>query len=270
MGNTEEPIDTTAAEAYEKFLVSTLIETPAREAMEVVAPRAGEKLLDVACGTGIVARVAAPRMAPNGAIAGLDSDPAMIAAAQKFVANPVGVNVTWHCAGAQKMPFEGTTFDIVVCVQGLQYFPDCATALSEIRRVMKGDGRFVAVVWRSLEECKGQYAIAQALERRNVDAAPIRKAYSWAGPDQVLRYLGEAGFRNVEIRSGSMKARFASTRAFVDAFATGSISSRAAISKVPERERAAFFSDIESSLRQYEEKGGVALPLEYLVMTARR
>jgi ubiquinone/menaquinone biosynthesis C-methylase UbiE len=269
MAEAAERLDTTAAEAYEKFLVPTLNEAPAREAVEIAAPRPGEKVLDVACGTGIVARLAAPRIAPSGAIAGLDFDPAMVAVAQKIVPNPPGVSVTWHCAGAQEMPFENATFDMAFCMQGLQYFPDCVAVLTEIRRVMKQGGRFVAVVWRSLEECRGQYAIAQALERRKVDAASVRKAYSWGNPDRVRKYLGEAGYQKVDLRSGSMKARYPSVRQFVEGFASGSISSRAAISRVPEEERTEFFADIDRSLRQYEDKDGVALPLGYLVIIAR-
>jgi ubiquinone/menaquinone biosynthesis C-methylase UbiE len=262
-------LDTTAAEAYEKFLVSTLMQRPAREAIDAAAPWPGEMVLDVACGTGIAVRLAAPRIAPRGAISGLDSDPTMIAVAQRIVPVPHGVNVSWHCASAQKMPFETETFDIAICVQGLQYFPDCVAALSEIRRVLKQAGRFVAVIWRSLDECKGQYAIAQALERRKVDAASIRKAYSFGNPDTVCKHLGGAGFRSVQTRIGSMKARYESIAQFVEGFAAGSISSRAAISKVAEEERAEFFADISGSLRQYEGSDGVALPLEYLVAIAR-
>lgn len=262
------PLDTTAAEAYEKFLVPTLNRPVAVEVVELAALRAGDQVLDVACGTGIVVRLAAPCVAPGGRVAGLDFDPAMIAVARTVVPEPPGVSVTWHCASAQEMPFESTTFDVAFCLQGLQYFPDCAAGLVEVRRVMKRGGRFLAVVWSLLAECKGQQAIAQALERRKVDVAPIRKAYSMGDSGQLRKLAGDAGFRGVDIRAGSTAARFTSVKQFVDAFAAGSLSSRAAISKVPEHQRSEFYNEVRETLRQYEDKDGVTLPLGYLVLVA--
>ncbi|MBI4205475.1 MAG: methyltransferase domain-containing protein [Betaproteobacteria bacterium] len=263
------PLDTTAAEAYEQFIVPALNAPLAADAVELAAPRPGERLLDVACGTGIVVRIAAPRVAPGGSIAGLDIDPAMIAVARSLVRGPDGVTLHWHCASAQDMPFASATFDVALCLQGLQYLPSCVAGLAEIRRVMKPGGRLVALVWSSLEDCKGQHALARALERRNVDAAAILKAYSLGDSDGIRALAAEAGFRDVEIRASYTTARFASVKHFVEAFAAGSLSSRAAISKVPEHQRSGFLEDIDRALRQYEDGNGVALPLGYLVMIAR-
>lgn len=262
-------IDTSAAVAYEQYLVPTLNRTLAEAAVELAMLRPGEKVLDVACGTGIVTRLAAPRVTPHGAITGVDLDPAMIAVAESLVPAVPGVTVDWHCASAQNMPLESGIFDVVFCLQGLQYLPDAAEGLREMRRVMRPDGRLLAVVWTSLQECKGQLALARALERRNIEAAVIHKAYSLGDPRRVREFASEAGFRSVEIRTGSIAARFPSVARFVDAFAAGSLSSRAAISKVPEGRRDEFLGEIVAELKQYEDNDGVALPLGYLLMVAR-
>ena len=260
---------THAAEAYEQYLVPTLNARLAEDAVRTAGLKAGECVLDVACGTGIVARIAAQKLSPGGSVAGLDSDPAMLAVAASLVrSSDDGVRYDWHCASAQKMPFGDAGFDAVICVQGLQYFPDCAAALAEIRRVMRRGGRFVAVVWSALEECKGQLALSRALRRRDIDAGSITKAYSMGDPDRMRRVLGASGFRNVETHTGTTASRFPSARHFVDAMAMGSLSSRAAIGKVREEERATFYEEVDRELTQYKDREGVALPLGYLMLKA--
>lgn len=260
--------DTTAAEAYERLIVPSLNARLAEEMVKLAAPRTGERVLDVACGTGIVTRLTAPRIAPKGCVAGLDLDPAMIAVARAVVGSPKGLNIEWYCASAQEMPLESATFDAALCLQGIQYFPDCTAGLSEIRRVMKPGGRLVAIVWSSLEDCKGQHALASALKRRNIDAASILKAYSLGDPGRIRELASAAGFRDVEITMSSMDAPFESVRHFIEAFAAGSLSSRAAISKIPASERDRFIQEVEQSLQPYVNGNGVALPLGYLTLKA--
>jgi len=262
-------LDTTAAEAYEKLLVPTLNAPLAAEAIELASPRPGEQVLDVACGTGIAVRLVAPHAAPGGRVVGLDFDPAMLAVARRIVQCPAGVTLDWHCASAQAMPFETGTFDIVFCLQGLQFLPDCTAGLAEMRRVMKPGGRLVAIVWHTGEHCKGQHAIIQALGRRNLDAAPMLKALSMGDTGKLRKHASEAGFRDVDIRAASGSARFPSARHFVEALAAGGPASRHALSNVPENQRSGFYDEVREALRQYEDKDGVRLPLGYLVLVAR-
>jgi len=262
------PLDTTAAEAYEKFLVPTLNGPQAIEAVDIASPRPGERVLDVACGTGVAVRLALPRVAPGGSVSGLDFDPAMIAVARSIVRSSNDVALEWHCASALEMPFESSMFDIALCLQGLQFLPDCTVGLAEMRRVMKPGGRLVAIVWNGLEHCKGQNAIVQALKRRNLDAAPMLKALSMGDAGKLQKHARDAGFREVSVRAASTSALFPSARHFVEALAAGGPASRHALSKVPEDQRAAFHNEISSALRQYEHNGGIAIPLGYLVLTA--
>lgn len=263
------PLDTTAAEAYEKFLVPTMNRPLAEEAIGLAAPRPGEKVLDVACGTGIAVRLVTPCVAPGGHVTGLDIDPAMIAVAGSLAPALAGVSVEWRCASGMEMPFESGTFDFVLCIQGLQFLPDRAAGLVEIRRVLKPGGRFLGVVWSSLEDCGGQHAIVQALKRRSVDVTPMLKAYTMGDPERVRKLAAGAGFHGVETRSGAMTARFASTSHFIEALAAGGPASRHALSKVPENQQSEFRDEVRKALRQYEDKDGITLPLGYLVLIAR-
>ncbi|MDP2241774.1 MAG: methyltransferase domain-containing protein [Burkholderiales bacterium] len=269
MEDTHKALDTAAAEAYEKFLVPTLNEPLAIEAIEIAGPRPGEKVLDVACGTGIAVRLAAPRVAPGGEVVGLDLDPAMLAVARSLAPSSDSVTVDWRCASALEMPFHPETFDIVFCLQGLQFLPDCTLGLSEMRRVMKPGGRLVAIVWNALDYCMGHYAIVQALKHRSVDPAPMLKALSMGDASKLYKYAGDAGFREANIRAASGSARFPSARHFVEALSAGGPASRHALSKVPESQRAEFHEEISSALRQYEDKDGISIPLSYLVLAAQ-
>ena len=263
------PLDTTAAEAYEKFLVPAFQGPQAVEAVDIASPQPGENVLDVCCGTGVAVRLALPCVAPSGSVAGLDIDPAMIEVARALTRSSDGVTVNWHCASAQAMPFESGTFDLVFCLQGLQFLPDCTTGFAEIRRVMKPSGRLVAIVWNAIELCAGQYAVVQILRQRNVDATPMLKANALGDASKLRAHAENAGFSDVRIRAVSGRARFPSISHFIEALAAGGVASRVAMSKVPESQRSEFYDEIAVALRQYVDREGVMLPTGYLVLRAR-
>ena len=269
MGPDARPFDLTAAEAYERFLVPKLNAPQAREAVAMASLLPGQHVLDVACGTGIAIRLALPHLVPGGRAAGLDFDPAMIAVARSIVPRPDNVELDWHCASAMEMPFDSAIFDSAFCLQGLQFLPDCTKGLCEIRRVMKLDGRLVAIVWNALERCKGHHAIVRALTLYKIDPAPMMKALSMGNADRLQACAGNAGFRDATVRAVASSVRFPSARHFVEALAAGGPASRHALSKVPQHQRAAFHDEIASSLKQYEDGDGVAIPVEYLVLEAR-
>jgi ubiquinone/menaquinone biosynthesis C-methylase UbiE len=267
---TSSRLEISAAQAYERFLVAPLNADMAQHLVALAAPKPGHRLLDIACGTGVVIRAAAASVAPNGSIVGLDSDPAMIAVAQSLVEKPAGVSVEWHCSSAQDMPVPSGGIDTAFCLQGLQYFPDSTACLREVHRVLKPDGRFLGAVWTALEDCKGQHAIASALRRRDVDPAAIVKAYSFGDPDRIRKLSESAGLNDLDLQEHSFTARFESVPAFINAFAEGAMSSRAAISKVPENERAAFTEDVQRALVPYLGGDGLNVPLKCVVIMARK
>ena len=123
-----------AAENYERYFVPAIGAPIARDLVDRAALRAGERILDVACGTGIVARLAAEEVGATGTVAGLDVNPGMLAVARSVI--PDQTTIDWHEASAEAMPLPNGVFDVVLCQMGLQFAPDKAAALAEMRRVI--------------------------------------------------------------------------------------------------------------------------------------
>jgi len=266
---TEKDLDKTAAEAYEKFITPTFMLEMGKSALNAAAPRPGERVLDIACGTGLVARLAAPLVAPGGTICSLDFDPAMISVARGIVGEGKGANLSWHCASAQEMPFGDGEFDLVICLHGLQFLPDPAAGLAEMRRVMRPGARLVVTVWSAIERCVGHHIMLGGLGRRGVDATPMLKAF-WLGDSGKLKAMADAaGFLGVGVRAEGGRVRVPSGRHFVESLAAGAVATRHAMARLPENQRAEFLDEMDEQFRAHAEGGGVATPFEQLVLTAR-
>jgi ubiquinone/menaquinone biosynthesis C-methylase UbiE len=121
----------------------------------------GEDVLDVACGTGVVARLAARKVTP-GHVTGLDLNSGMLAVARS-VPNE-GELVSWKEASALDLPFSSGHFDAVLCQLGLQFFPDQPKALREMRRVVRDSGRVALSVYSPIERTLGANTFVRALD----------------------------------------------------------------------------------------------------------
>src|SRR5688500_1839868 len=128
-----------ATENYERYFVPAIGAPLAADLTDMAAPRPGERVLDVACGTGIVARLAAERVGTGGAVVGLDFNPGMLGVARSVT--PPDLAIEWQEASADVMPLPNEAFDVVLCQLALQFMPDKAAALREMRRVLAIDGR---------------------------------------------------------------------------------------------------------------------------------
>jgi ubiquinone/menaquinone biosynthesis C-methylase UbiE len=126
-------------ENYERYLVPSIFGPWAEDLVEMAALRRGERVLDIACGTGIVARTAARKLAGSGSVVGLDLSAPMLAAARAAAAAE-GMAVEWWEGSAVKLPLADAAFEVVFCQQGLQFFPDRVSALREMYRVLTPGG----------------------------------------------------------------------------------------------------------------------------------
>jgi SAM-dependent methyltransferase len=135
-----------AAETYERHMVPAIFGPWAEDLLALAMPAPGERVLDVACGTGVVARLVAQRVAPTGTVVGLDLNPGMLAVARTLPL-PQG-EIQWREGNVSAMPFPDASFDLALCQQGLQFFPDRPAALREVRRVLEPRGRLALSVWR--------------------------------------------------------------------------------------------------------------------------
>src|SRR5215213_6034773 len=159
-----------AAERYERDLVPAIFAAWAPILVDAANVRPDEHLLDVACGTGAVTRIAAERVGDGGRVVGLDVNGAMLGVARTS-AVPAGASIEWCEASALEMPLPDAAFDVVLCQQGLQQFPDRPAALAEMRRVLRPGGRLAAAVWAEIEHSPGFAALVAALGRHVGEAA---------------------------------------------------------------------------------------------------
>lgn len=125
------------AELYERHFVPQIGLPCADVLVDAARPVAGDRVIDIACGTGVAARLAAERVGSDGAVAGVDGHPGMLAVAQASSDRPID----WRHASADGLPFDDDSFDIALCSLGLQFFADKTAALSEMRRVVVEGGR---------------------------------------------------------------------------------------------------------------------------------
>jgi SAM-dependent methyltransferase len=257
-----------AAELYEQYSDRYFMAPWARELVELAALRRGERVLDLACGTGVVTRIAAQKVGPTGKITGLDLNAGMLAVARSLP-QPPGVTIDWLEASATATNLPDTSFDIILCQQGFQFFPDKPAALREMRRVLVPGGRVFLSVWKA----PGPYnfAVGDALERHVGTETAARYRASRSGlPDQeaLHRLLVEAGFGAVQIRASVMKVRLPSIEAFVLGHLSG-LPVAAAVASLSDTKRAALAAQVKAQLQPYADGDGVSVPDEVNIAIAR-
>lgn len=202
----------TAAEIYEEFFVPALFEEWPRRVAEAASLRPGQSVLDVACGTGVLARHAAERVGPAGRVVGLDVNEGMLAVGRRLV--PA---LEWRQGPAEALPFADETFDAVVSQFGLMFFTDRVRALREMRRVLKPGGGLAVAVWDSLENTPGFAALAGLLRRLfGEEMARTLHAPFSLGDTEVLKALfAEAGIASPQVTTHEGTSRFPSLRDWI-------------------------------------------------------
>jgi SAM-dependent methyltransferase len=257
-----------AAQVYERELVPAIFGPWAPQVVALADPAAGERVLDVACGTGVVARLAAERVGPAGRVVGLDLNPGMLVVASSLPVS--GVPMGWVQANAGRMPFPDGSFEVVCCQLGLQFFPDRAAALAEMARVLVAGGRLVAMVWRSIDRSPGFAVLAQALDRHVGPAAgAVMRAPFGLGEEEALRGLVVgAGFREVGVDRRAGVVRFGSARELVVAYGAGSPLA-GPIGGASPAARAGLLAEVEAALEEWQGPAGLAFPIEALLVSGR-
>jgi ubiquinone/menaquinone biosynthesis C-methylase UbiE len=262
-----------AAEIYERALVPAVFSAWAPLVVDLADLRPGARVLDVACGTGVIARLVARRVGPTGEVVGLDLNPGMLAVAAVTASTEPATTarVRWQEASATKMPLPDAAFDIVYCQLGLQFFPDRPAALREIFRVLVPDGRLGLMVWRGIEHSPGFAVLAEALARRvSEEAAGIMRApFALADTEELRSLIAAAGFGNITIRSVPGTVRFPSVERFVQDYVAGSPLA-GHVAKVSDEARASLVSEVGAALHSYLAAGTLTFPIEAHLASARR
>jgi ubiquinone/menaquinone biosynthesis C-methylase UbiE len=257
-----------AAELYQRYLVPAVTALWAADLAGRVGLRPGERVLDVACGTGVVARAAAGHVGPAGRVAGLDINPGMLAVARSLPGGP-DHGIGWLQASVLALPWQDASFDVVLCQFGLQFFPDRPAALAGIRRVLVPGGRIALSVFGAIEHNPATFALAQALDRHlGPGASQTKRAeHELADPALLHRLASEAGFRGISIATGTRLIRFPSAADYVRIQLTATpLASQAGEPDSPLA--AALTGDVAAALEPYRTAEGLAFPQEAHILMA--
>lgn len=261
-----------APEVYERELVPAVFGEWAPIVVELAHPRPGERVVDVACGTGIVARITAARVGPTGVVVGVDLNPGMLNVARSVMLadSRSAAPIKWQEASADKLPFPDESFDIVYCQLGLQFFADRPAALREMRRVLGPEGRLALMVWRGIGESPGFAAVAASLEKHVGQAAAgiMRAPFGLSNAEELAGLVRAAGFRDVAIQQRVGTVRFASVDKFVLSYVAGSPLA-GLVAQANDAARGALITDARNALVQYATNTELAFPIAAHLLSAR-
>jgi ubiquinone/menaquinone biosynthesis C-methylase UbiE len=199
-------VETAAAEIYEQFFVPALFAEWPEHVLDAAGVGPGDSVLDIACGTGVLARAASDRVGGD-RVVGVDVNEGMLA-----VARAAAPGIAWRRGPAETLPFGDHSFDRVVSQFGLIFFDDRSKAISEMLRVVTPEGAVSVAVWTSLEATPGYAAVTEILTDLfgAVVAESIRAPYSLGDPGKLGRLFAEAGAGEVTVRTIPGMARFES------------------------------------------------------------
>ncbi len=205
-------VNTSAAEIYEEFFIPALFQQWTSKIADEAGIERGERVLDAACGTGVLAKEVSARVGPEGSVVGLDINEGMLAVAERK-----SPGIEWKFGAVESIPFEDETFDTVVSQFGLMFFVDKAAAIQEMFRVLKPGGTLVIAVWDSLENVPGYKTVVELLQRLFGDetAGALRSPYSLGDVQTFESLIKNAGIKNFEIKTLPGKAQFPSIESWI-------------------------------------------------------
>lgn len=259
-----------SASAYERYLVPLLFDAGARALLDRLEVKPGQRVLDLACGTGIVARHAARRVGPDGEVTGVDVNPGMLAVAREAAASE-GASLRFQQASADGLPLPDSGVDAACCQQGLQFFADRPAALAELHRVLAPGGRLGLSACRSLEHQPGYAPLVEALRRHVGEPAAqgMASPFAFGDRDQVRALVHEAGFHDVEVHIDVVPLRLDSPEALLHGEVASSPLGEV-ISALDRDVIDALVADLAEGLAPHTDDAGITFPFETLVVTATR
>jgi ubiquinone/menaquinone biosynthesis C-methylase UbiE len=256
-----------APENYERYFVPVIGAPLATDLVDVAALRPGERVLDVACGTGAVARLAAERVEATGTVAGLDINPGMLSVARSVT--QAGAPIKWYESSVEEMPLPDEAFDVVLCSLGVQFFPDRLAALREMRRVLAPGGRLVFNVPGRAP--RAFVVLAEALSR-HIDpglVAFVNRVFSLHDADELQQLMGDAGFREGAAQSSTRTLRLPAPKAFLWQYVHSTPLVEAVV-QADEESRAALERDVIAGWQVFVEDSALLLQLDVAVATAQK
>lgn len=260
------------SQVYEDYMVRHQFRPWAGELLNRAKPQPGERVLDVACGTGIVARLIAQQMNGQAHIAGLDLSPAMVKVARSTAAQE-GSAIDWHVGSADSLPFPDGSFDLVVIQQGLQFFPDQAAALCEVSRVLIPGGRVATATWTGIDNHPFFVAFADAVER-HLGTSAMSTPFTLGDRERLHALFADAGFGEIAIERVGRALRYPSPELFINLGVASTSAAVPALQAMDAAQRAALIqavhADMAGPLAERIEEEEVVMRMEAHILVARK
>ena len=255
-----------AAAEYERYWQRRL--EPAQTCLlEMAALRPGERVLDVACGTGLVTLRAAAAVAPDGEVVGTDISERMVEATRAAAAARRLQNITCARMDAEELRLPEASFDVALCALGLMYVPEPCRALQEMHRVLKPGGRAVAAVWGQRDRCGWAEIFPIVDARVQSEVCPL--FFQLGTKDTLARTFTSAGYVDVVAERLSTVLHFDSAEeACGAAFVGGPVA--LAYAHFDERTRTEVHAEYLDSLAPYRDGAAYAVPGEFVIVRGRK
>ncbi len=256
-------------EVYELCWVQAQMGRAAQELVETTGVASGHRVLDVACGTGVVARTAAVRTGTSEFVTGTDVSAEMLEAAARFAGNSGFQEISWVECDAAHLPLADAAFDVVLCQQGLQFMPDKAGAMAEMARVLKPGGKLGLSVWKTRSALGSAFATVLDAHFGEGTTAPWEMVYSLGNRDGLHALAEGAGFHDAHVVLDVKFARYPDTEAFITGALAGSPLA-GTLADLPEPEYKTLIGKIVAELAEYHDDAGLAVPSQCLTLMARK
>ena len=204
----------TAAENYQRDFVPLIATPVSKDLMRAADLQPGERVLDVACGTGVISRLASERVGVGGSVTAIDIAPDMIDVA-KSVATSEGAKIDWRIADAASLPIPDASVDVVLCQMGLMFMENRAAAVAEMHRVLAPSGRLAINTPGRIQP------VYELMERAMVEHIStdlggfVSAVFSMHDPEAVAELLAGAGLREVSAREATCTFRLPAPAEFL-------------------------------------------------------
>ena len=255
--------DGSPASVYERYFVPAIGRRFAEQVVEAAAPRPGERVLDVACGTGVVARIATEHVGDPTLVAGIDGHPGMLATARSN-----SPEIDWRQASAEGLPFDDDSFDIVLCSLGLQFFVDKLRALREMRRVMRPGGRCAIATAGPTPEPFRELHDVLAEHRGEHVAAFVDAVFTLADQDHLSDLMGAAGLDDVDATRRTVELRLGPPADFLWQYLLGTPLAEH-VADLDDDRRAALERAVVERWQPFTDDAGVHMGVGIVLGTAR-
>ncbi len=254
--------------AYEKYLVPGFFKPWAETLTNLVSPAPGSDVLDVACGTGIVARTVSSTVKQDVRVTGLDNNPEMLKHASEL-SESSGLEINWKQGEAEQLPFKDHRFDYLFCQQGMQFFAEPPQVLKEMHRVLKPGGRLALNIIRSIDYHPAFEILADELEKHVGETAGNMMRAPFAEWDQktIRSMVEDAGFENLLLHIDIISMRFPSPEEFLRREAVSSPLA-GEMESLETDIRNQLIDDLNRSLESYQDDNGVVFPMETVMIVA--